>query len=195
MKNQKPNKPHQVRIIGGQFKRRQVSFIETDGLRPTPDRLRETIFNWLMADIHGARVLDACAGSGVLGFEALSRGARHATLIEPHPAQAKLLAQSAKTLKLDLSTHTIINDSAQNALPSLHGAFDVIFLDPPYALNLWQPLLTILTKHALYHKDSLIYTESDKPIDFEGFELIKSTKVGQVYAGILAKADLHCTAF
>ena len=77
-----------VRIIGGQFKRRIVSFIEADGLRPTPDRLRETLFNWLLADIHGARVLDSCAGSGVLGFEALSRGAAHTTFIEVNTAQS-----------------------------------------------------------------------------------------------------------
>ena len=79
---EKSSSAGQVRIIGGQFKRRSVSFIDAEGLRPTPDRLRETLFNWLLADIHGAYVLDSCAGSGVLGFEALSRGAAHCTFIE-----------------------------------------------------------------------------------------------------------------
>ena len=193
MKKPKATKHNQVRIIGGQFKRRSVSFVQTDGLRPTPDRLRETIFNWLMADLQDALVLDVCAGSGVLGFEALSRGARHATFIEPHTPQAKTLHQNASTLNLAPDTHTIINDNAQNALPRLTGAFDVIFLDPPYALNLWTPLLKLLGTHGLYHKQTLIYAESDQPLDFEGFELTKSTKVGQVYAGILVPSDPNCT--
>ena len=102
----KPNKKQQakpiaageVRIIGGQFKRRIVRFVESEGLRPTPDRLRETLFNWLIADIRDAHVLDSCAGSGVLGFEALSRGASHCTFIEMNVLQSQMLRQSAEQL-------------------------------------------------------------------------------------------------
>lgn len=186
---------NQVRIIGGQFKRRTLSFVETDGLRPTPDRLRETIFNWLMADIHDAQVLDMCAGSGVLGFEALSRGARHATLIEPHQPQAQKLSHNASQLHLPQDSICIINATAQHALPTLNRTFDIIFIDPPYALNLWQPLLSLTKKHTLYHKDTLIYLESDISLDilmatFDDLPLIltKSTKVGQVYAGLFCIA-------
>lgn len=175
-----------VRIIGGQFKRRQLSFVDTDGLRPTPDRLRETIFNWLMADTLGARVLDVCAGSGVLGFEALSRGASFATLIEPNCAQAALLRQNADSLRLTDTDCCIINATAQNALPTLSAPFDIIFIDPPYAQNLWQPLIALIIQHRLTHADTQIYIESDRPLDDIAHPLraLKTTKVGQVYAGI-----------
>lgn len=84
MAKQHKQQSNQVRIIGGQYKRRLISFVDADGLRPTPDRLRETLFNWLLADTLDALVLDVCAGSGVLGIEALSRGAKQAVLIEPN---------------------------------------------------------------------------------------------------------------
>lgn len=184
-----PCTPNQVRIIGGKFKRRTVQFIDADGLRPTPDRLRETLFNWLMADILQATVLDVCAGSGVLAFEALSRGAKHATLIEANNAQAKLLHQTAQTLQLNTTEYTIINGTAEHALTQLDTPFDIIFLDPPYAYNLWQSLLTRLLEHSLCHRHTLIYIESDKPlatlIDSLAFDVLKTTKIGQVYAGLI----------
>lgn len=178
----------QVRIIGGRFKRRSVDFVDADGLRPTPDRLRETLFNWLMADMFDACVLDVCAGSGVLGFEALSRGAKHATLIEPNTAQASKIKHNADIFKLTKDEIDIINTTAQNALPTLNRPFDLIFIDPPYALNLWQALISLIKHHQLYHADTLFYIEGDKPLDeilapFEA-EPIKSSKVGQVYAGL-----------
>lgn len=178
----------QVRIIGGKFKRRQISFVDADGLRPTPDRLRETLFNWLMADTFDAKVLDVCAGSGVLSFEALSRGASFATLIESNPKQVAKLTQNAHALGLDRHTH-IINNQAQNVLPTLKTPFDLIFIDPPYALSLWQPLLTQIIQHHLYHKDTLIYLENNQPLDdvLTPFcaHIIKQAKVGQVYANII----------
>lgn len=189
----KPTKPHhkvtnQVRIIGGQFKRRSISFIDTDGLRPTPDRLRETLFNWLMADIHDAKVLDVCAGSGVLGFEALSRGASHVVMIEPSPTQARTIEDNATNLKLAHSQLSVINDTAQTALPTLGTPFDVIFIDPPYALDIWHDIISGIIKHGLYHADTLCYIESDTALDdiLTPFcaNLFKSTKIGQVHAGL-----------
>ena len=210
-------KPHQaksaagdVRIIGGQFKRRIVSFIEADGLRPTPDRLRETLFNWLLADIHGARVLDNCAGSGVLGFEALSRGAAHTTFIEVNTAQSNMLRQSAEQLRLDTAAYTVITGTAEQVLSQnqlIEHPFDIIFIDPPYAQDLWQPILTTLITHDLIDTKTLIYLEADKDlitqleqleealnnkIDAQPatteqpihFECLKQTKVGQVVAGL-----------
>ena len=176
----------QVRIIGGKFKRRQLPFIDIDGLRPTPDRLRETLFNWLMADTLNARVLDMCAGSGVLGFEALSRGATHTTFIEPNHAQAIILRQSADNLKLSNSQFHIINTTAQNALPTLSEPFDIIFIDPLYILNLWQTFIMLIKQYNLAHTNTQIYIESDRPLDDICHNLtpIKNTKVGQVYAGI-----------
>lgn len=199
-----------VRIIGGQFKRRSVSFIDAEGLRPTPDRLRETLFNWLIADIHDAQVLDSCAGSGVLGFEALSRGAAHTTFIEINPAQSNMLRQSAEQLRLATNSYQIIQGTAEQVLTqnqTLPHHFDIVFIDPPYAQDLWQPILTALIKQSLISTETLIYLEADKDLTLQlnqliaslnessapqmetiqgiiGFECLKQTKVGQVVAGL-----------
>lgn len=182
---------NQVRIIGGQHKRRLLTFVDAQGLRPTPDRLKETIFNWLTGYLTDAKVLDACAGSGALGFEAVSRGAKTAILIEPNLAQAQILKQNAKLLRLS-DKLTIVSTDAISALNTMHDAFDIIFIDPPYALNLWQPILKNLLANALIHADSKIYLEADKPLHSildddtsAKFTLIKSTKVGQAMAYLL----------
>lgn len=194
-----------VRIIGGQFKRRVVRFIDAEGLRPTPDRLRETLFNWLLADIHGAYVLDSCAGSGVLGFEALSRGAAHVTFIEINPAQSNMLRQSAEQLHLSADTHQIINGTAERVLMQeqiVPRPFNIVFIDPPYAQDLWQPILMALVTQSLIDSETLIYLEADKDLSPQlkqlatifnekstiqptiDFECLKQTKVGQVVAGL-----------
>ena len=214
----KPNKKQQakpiaageVRIIGGQFKRRIVRFVEAEGLRPTPDRLRETLFNWLIADIHDAHVLDSCAGSGVLGFEALSRGASHCTFIEMNVLQSQMLRQSAEMLLIDSESHQIIQGSAEQVLRQtqpIPRPFDIVFIDPPYAQDLWQPILTALITQSLITTETLIYLEADKDLALQlnqlteslnektssqaettqgllGFECLKQTKVGQVVAGL-----------
>ncbi|RKM31773.1 16S rRNA (guanine(966)-N(2))-methyltransferase RsmD [Moraxella catarrhalis] len=185
---------NQVRIIGGQHKRRLLTFVDAQGLRPTPDRLKETLFNWLTGYLTDAKILDACAGSGALGFEAVSRGAKTATLIEPNLAQAQMLKQNAKLLRLS-DKLTIVSTDAISALNTMHDAFDIIFIDPPYALNLWQPILKNLLDNALIHADSKIYLEADKPLHSildddtsAKFTLIKSTKVGQAMAYLLTPA-------
>lgn len=211
-RNQKANPipAGEVRIIGGQFKRRIVRFVEAEGLRPTPDRLRETLFNWLIADIHDAHVLDSCAGSGVLGFEALSRGASHCTFIEMNAAQTQMLRQSAELLRLDSNSHQIIQGSAEQVLQQAHltpRPFDIVFIDPPYAQDLWQPILTALITQSLITTETLIYLEADRDLSDQlsqlaeslnenpdseaetmqgllGFECLKQTKVGQVVAGL-----------
>lgn len=206
VKNNKQNKSAgDVRIIGGQFKRRLVTFIDADGLRPTPDRLRETLFNWLLADIHGARVLDSCAGSGVLGFESLSRGATHCTFIEFNQTQAKRLEHSAQQLKLDTDYYKIIAGAAEQVLLqnlSFDRPFDIVFIDPPYMQDLWRPILNALIEQQLIDTTSLIYLEADKDLteqltdltsilqqkvataDFQGFDCLKQTQIGQVVAGL-----------
>ena len=194
-----------VRIIGGQFKRRNITFIDGEGLRPTPDRLRETLFNWLLADIHSARVLDSCAGSGVLGFEALSRGATHCTFIEANPAQVKLLTQSAEQLRLETDSFIIKSGKAELLLQQdqdINQPFDIVFIDPPYADDLWQPILKTLIEQDLLTPSTLIYLEADKDLTTQlaqlaetlnensnlqpitGFECLKQNKVGQVAAGL-----------
>ena len=211
-KNQqvKPIAAGEVRIIGGQFKRRIVRFVEAEGLRPTPDRLRETLFNWLIADIHDANVLDSCAGSGVLGFEALSRGASYCTFIEMNALQSQMLRQSADMLRLNSDSHQIIQGSAEQVLRQtqpIPRPFDIVFIDPPYAQDLWQPILTALITQSLITTETLIYLEADKDLSAQlselaeslnenpdseaqtmqgllSFECLKQTKVGQVVAGL-----------
>lgn len=194
-KNQKANKTsNQVRIIGGQHKRRMISFIEADGLRPTPDRVRETVFNWLMGHIQDASVLDVCAGSGVLAIECLSRGAKSATLIEYQPAQAKLIAQNLQLLRLDTQAQVYTGD-ALDILPALKQPYDLIFIDPPYSANLWQKLIDAIFAHDLLHADSLIYLESDQElsqiITCNRLTTIKSIKAGQVYSYLL-QVEQNC---
>lgn len=188
-KNQKTNKAsNQVRIIGGQHKRRMISFIDADGLRPTPDRVRETVFNWLMGHIQDASVLDVCAGSGVLAIECLSRGAKSATLIEYQPTQAKTIAQNLQLLRLDTQAQVHTGD-ALDILPTLKQPYDLIFIDPPYSANLWQKLIDAIFAHDLLHADSLIYLESDQElsqiITHNRLTTIKSIKAGQVYSYLL----------
>ena len=194
-----------VRIIGGQLKRRTVAFIDTDGLRPTPDRLRETLFNWLLTDIHDAQILDSCAGSGVLGFEALSRGAAHCTFIEASRPQSQLLAQNAQQLQLNPDSYQIIYGNAEQVIYQKHfdaKPFDIVFIDPPYAMDLWHAILSALITTQLLRPQTLIYLEADKDLSTQldalalsqqsilnaqglnGFECLKHTKVGQVVAGL-----------
>lgn len=185
----------QLRIIGGDYRRRLVSFVDADGLRPTPDRLRETLFNWLQHDLPNATVLDCCAGSGVLGFEALSRGAKLATLIEPNLAQYRQLLATAQTLNIPADKLQMINATAQLALPTLTAPYDIILLDPPYSLDLWQPLLNLIKVQTLLQSNTLIYIEADRPhekilANIAWITAIKNSKVGQVYAGLYQSKSL-----
>ncbi|MEQ3763961.1 MAG: 16S rRNA (guanine(966)-N(2))-methyltransferase RsmD [Alcanivorax sp.] len=134
---------HQLRIIGGEWRSRRLRFPAIDGLRPTMDRVRETVFNWLQYDIEDARVLDAFAGSGALGFEALSRGAKEVIFLEKHPKAAIQLKENLKQLEAD-NAQVWAGDALlwleQNPEP-----YDVVFLDPPFGKDLLQPALDKLT--------------------------------------------------
>lgn len=180
---------NQVRIIGGTWKRRLIKFAEIEGLRPTPDRIRETLFNWLMWDINATtHVLDVCAGSGVLGLEALSRGAQHAILIEPNVQQAQAIKTNLHILQCTQAT--VIQKTAQQTLAllakSAQPPFDLVFLDPPYALNLWQELAELIDP--LLSQHAKIYVEADRPLHELGlpvhWQLLKETKAGTVRAGL-----------
>lgn len=178
----------QLRIIAGQWKRRQLDFASIDGLRPTPDRVRETLFNWLMWDIQQADVLDVCAGSGALSFEALSRGAKRVVMIEPALAQVQYLQKNIQLLKVENAQ--IIANTAEIALTKLTAqCFDVVFLDPPYALNLWHTLAEQLDP--LVKPQGLIYVEADRDVQTLAlpahWQCIKQTKAGKVHAGLFQK--------
>lgn len=182
---------NQLRIIGGQWKRRQLEFASVEGLRPTPDRIRETVFNWLMWDITQAHVLDVCAGSGAFAFEALSRGAAHVTLIEPNKIQANYLKKNIKLLQAEqCNLHVAL---AQHVLPKIHQQFDIIFLDPPYSLNLWHELAELIDP--LLKINGLIYIEANQDLMLlslpKSWQKIKSTQAGTVYAGLYQKVVIE----
>ena len=142
--NRRPQRPlGEVRVIGGSLKRSKLPVPDRPGLRPTPDRVRETLFNWLAPVIEGAQVLDLCAGSGVLGIEAISRGAAHAQLNEPDRELADLIAASLARLKI-ADRVSLTRLPAERLLAGKPQAFDLVFIDPPYAAGLWQALLALL---------------------------------------------------
>ena len=180
---------NQLRIIGGDWKRRQLAFASIDGLRPTPDRVRETLFNWLMWDVQNAKVLDICAGSGALSFEALSRGATSVVMIEPDRTQAQFLSQNLELLQVTKARAQLKVTTAQQALQILKDQFDLVFLDPPYSLDLWTSLAALADP--LIKPEGLIYVEADRDLNTlqlpSCWQLIKNTKAGTVRAGLYQK--------
>ncbi|MFA5632071.1 MAG: 16S rRNA (guanine(966)-N(2))-methyltransferase RsmD [Porticoccaceae bacterium] len=148
----------QLRIIGGKWRSRRIAFPDRDGLRPTGDRIRETLFNWLAPDIPAARCLDAFAGSGALGFEALSRGAETVVFVEQDAAAYRHLLDT-KAL-LDAEGATIIQQDLLTWLKAAQPSpFDIIFLDPPFAHGLYDPVFSALEESGAIAAGSLIYIE------------------------------------
>jgi 16S rRNA (guanine966-N2)-methyltransferase len=187
-KPQRAKGTNRIRIIGGTWRSRVIEFPDTAGLRPTANRVRETLFNWLGQTLYGKRCLDLFAGSGALGFEAASRGATESVMLEMQPAaaaalkanQAKLLATSCRILEID-------------ALQFLRGRqekFDIVFVDPPFASGVLAPVLTKIPEVLL--SGGLVYAESDRPIadvlaDVPGvrWEIAKQGKAGAVHFALL----------
>lgn len=155
-------KAGQVRIIAGQCRGRRISFPAVVGLRPTGDRLRETLFNWLAAEIRGAHCLDFFAGSGALGLEAASRGAAKVTLLEYHHAAARALNDNIE--RLGLKSVRVFNDDALNWLHHRDldaRPFDIIFLDPPFDSTLLASAVAVLARQTtLLAADAMIYIEA-----------------------------------
>ncbi|MGN6513245.1 MAG: 16S rRNA (guanine(966)-N(2))-methyltransferase RsmD [Lysobacteraceae bacterium] len=136
--------PGHVRIVGGEWRGTRLPVADAPGLRPTADRVRETRFTWLQPRRHGARVLDLFAGSGALGLEALSRGAREAWLVERDPRQAESLRGTIARLHAETRAHLVQADALAWLRAPLHGRFDIVFLDPPFAAGLWREALAEL---------------------------------------------------
>ena len=161
----------QVRIIAGRWRGRKLPVVDAVGLRPTPDRIRETLFNWLAADCRDARVLDCCAGSGVLGLEAVSRGAASLVAIEQNAAAARELETTVERLGGD--SVQVIRGDALAVLERLEGPFDIVFIDPPYAKpELRQQLFERLQAQHLLAEGACIYFEWP---DAESLELPSET--------------------
>jgi 16S rRNA (guanine966-N2)-methyltransferase len=142
--NRRP--PGSVRIIGGRLRGSKLPVPDQPGLRPSADRARETLFNWLQGELAGARVLDLFAGSGALGFEAASRGAAEVWLVERDPAQARSLGESAARLHAD-AVHVACADALRWLAQPPATGFDVAFLDPPFDAGLWQSAAAALQPH------------------------------------------------
>ena len=152
-------KLHQVRIIGGQWRGRKLSFTPADGLRPTGDRIRETLFNWLAPTIEGTRCVDLFAGSGALGLEALSRGAIHCDFVDSSNATLSQVSDHLKTL-VAVDRSRCYPVSAQQFLQIATEAYDIVFIDPPFMQQLVEPICEALTKKQLLGNDALVYVET-----------------------------------
>jgi 16S rRNA (guanine966-N2)-methyltransferase len=148
----------QVRIIGGKWRNTKLPVPLAPGLRPSSDRVRETLFNWLMPRLGGARVLDLFAGSGALGLEAVSRGAAHATLVEKDAALARQLRDSVARLGAQAQAEVVQTDALQWLGQRAAGQADLVFIDPPFADGLWEAVLAGLGPHLA--ADAWLYLES-----------------------------------
>ena len=176
-----------VRIIAGQWRGRYLPVLKKPGLRPTPDRVRETLFNWLTMHLPASRCLDLFAGSGVLGIEAASRGAKHVLLIEKEYEVAQCLRQQITTLASD--NIAVIHADAQQFLKRISEPFDIVFLDPPYGHNLVSSCCTLLEQHGWLNAYALIYIGIERhlgePSLPASWQIIRRQTAGKV-AGFLA---------
>lgn len=160
-------KPSQLRIIGGEWRGRKVPFAPIPGLRPTPDRVRETLFNWLQPYIVGAHCLDLFSGSGALGLEALSRGAESVTFIDQEPSVAHQLRQNLQQLKC--SRGQVIQASVPQWLDArstdMESHYDIVFMDPPFRKGLAKPCCELLEIRNLLSADAIIYVETESDLN------------------------------
>jgi len=155
------SKGGRLRIVAGNWRSRLLDIVDIQGLRPTSERIRETLFNWLAPDIHGARCLDLFAGTGALGLEALSRGAGATVFVERSPVAARQLQSNVDVLGADGATVLQLD-----ALDYLRGAagpkFDIVFLDPPFAADLLEETCRLLAEQRLLENGALVYLEQDQ---------------------------------
>ncbi|WP_404461367.1 16S rRNA (guanine(966)-N(2))-methyltransferase [Providencia rettgeri] len=149
----------QIRIIGGKWRGRKLPVRDSEGLRPTTDRIKETLFNWLMPVIRDARCLDCFAGSGSLGFEALSRFAQNVTFIELDKQNSQLLTENKARLQAEDAT--VINNSSLTVLSQQGSPFDVVFIDPPFRKGLLTETIQLLEKNQWLADESWVYVESE----------------------------------
>ena len=173
----------QLRIIAGRWRGRKINFLPQLGLRPTPNRVRETLFNWLAPHIQDTHCLDAFAGSGALGFEALSRGAKSVVMIDQSDSVIKTLKENAAHLKTDaIEFH---HGEFQKLIHKLkHRKFDIVFLDPPFRQNLIKNSAELLEASNCLADNALIYIEAEATLESlelpNNWEVIHSKKAGEV---------------
>lgn len=187
---------HKIRIIGGSLKGRMLEVFDLEGLRPTTNRVRETVFNWLGQKIEGAYVLDLFAGSGALGLEALSRGAQQVFLVEKDAANARTLESEIKSLPQikSLGQIQVLNQDALKFIPNYKAQggrpFDIVFLDPPFASDLLEKSVELLAEHELLAEDALVYVEMGKAKrkNLFGLEMVREDTMGVAHFGLYQKS-------
>ncbi len=177
-------KPQHPRIIGGRWRGRRLGKI-APSTRPTPDRVRETVFNWLAPYLAGCRCLDLFAGSGALGLEALSRGAAYSLLIEADPKAAQRIGASIARLEVASQAQVLCRNACDwLRQPLEEHRFDLVFLDPPYASGLLAPCCAALAHSGLLHDSALVYTECEKgeiPDAPANWHRLRAQCAGRVY--------------
>jgi 16S rRNA (guanine966-N2)-methyltransferase len=171
---------HTIRIISGTHRGRRLPVLDEEGLRPTGDRVREVLFNWLQFEIAGRNILDLFAGTGALGFEAASRGAKFVTMVELSAKVSKQLNTICS--EFAFKNVTTFNQSALNFVKSTQQKFDLVFLDPPFSANILDSL-TCEVEH-LVSKDGFLYREYASQQDLinlpDNWQLYRQKKLGQV---------------
>jgi len=174
-----------LRIIGGEWKRRQIRFSGGADLRPTPDSVRETVFNWLSPHLHQAKCLDLFAGSGALGLEAASRGAENVVLVEMHKTCCAQLKDNVALL--DAKQVMIHCADALDWMASCTQQFDIVFVDPPYDSGLVERSLNRLIRYRLLRPEARIYIEcsaQEAPTISEQWAVLRQKKAGQICYGL-----------
>lgn len=178
-----------IRIIGGIHRSRQLPVLDSEDLRPTLDRVKETVFNWLGQDLTGKSCLDLFAGSGSLGFEALSRNAKEVVMVEKMPRVARQLSGNCQLLKVT-NCQVLVAD-AQSFLSQANKKFDVIFLDPPYNSDLLTQVLKIIINYLT--ADGICYIEYETAPNLDEFSVIKNAKAGKVQYALIRPKVLEET--
>ena len=182
---------HEVRIIGGQWRRTRLKVLDKPGLRPTPDRVRETLFNWLGQDLSGWRCVDAFAGTGVLGLEAASRGAAHVLMVEQDAVLVRDLQDNATRLKASM-----VNVQRGDAVSTLGrlpaGSVDLVFIDPPFDGPWFEPALKAAARAV--PEGGWIYLEAPvrwpvEALDLLGLQCVRHLKAGAVHAHLLQRGS------
>ncbi|MBP8814059.1 MAG: 16S rRNA (guanine(966)-N(2))-methyltransferase RsmD [Laribacter sp.] len=189
-KNSSNSYQNRVRIIGGEYRRRVLEFPDQPGLRPTPDRVRETVFNWLGQDLTGLSVLDLFAGSGAMGFEAASRHAAHVVMIEKARPVARQLQANARLLGCERIR--VVEADALHWLAQVRESFDVVVMDPPFATDL---LAQALPRVAVcLTQRGVVYVEAETLPDLAGWDVWRQGRAGKVSFALLRPAEAACVA-
>ncbi len=188
-------RPPHVKIIGGNFKGFKIQFIPNKFIRPTSNKTRETLFNWLMHDIQKAQCLDMFAGTGAIGLEALSRGAEFVFFVEKNKNLCESIQKNLNILSLEKKAKVINADSLKKDFKKeIKKSLDIVFLDPPFRKNLISRACILLDKQKILIKNSLVYAEYEKDLieeeNFTGLNMIKGKVTGQTIFNLYRKDEV-----